>query len=495
MADGGDDTSSSVTTQNLPSYLTDASKSLVAGGLGALTQPYQPYQGPRVAPMTDAQNQAMAVTQGALGARGPAYQNATATATGLLDYAPSTVTAQQISGMPTVSAERVSTTPVGFERVNAPTPVTYDKVTGQMIDPSQAGQTDLRQMTQAEDILAKLFPEMAQNIDAYMNPYISSALNPTLREMSTQNDALQNQINAQAAAGGSFGGSRHGIVNAEQNRNYGQAVGDVTQKAYSDAFEKARQSIFQDIGNTLTADTSNQAMQQRTGETNLAAGISTDQFNAGNTLKALLANQDVDLRAGIANQGAGVTTGVANMDAALRAALSNQSAGVTTGIASMDAALRAAMANQSTGLQAQTTNLDAALRAAIANQGADLTAQTSNQGAGLQGAALNLNAAKSLEDMGYRNLLAQTGIAKDLYTMGAGEQALGQKSLDTAYTDFQNQNNYGFDQLTKFANLLKASPTPITSTTTTDAADPNMWTQLLGGAATGASLAKSFGLI
>ncbi len=473
MADGGDDTSSSTTTQNLPSYVTDASKKLIAGGMGALAQPYQPYQGPRVAPMTDAQTQAYDFTGNTLGTRGAAYQNATQTATGLTSYDPSNVSAQQISGMPTVTAERISApTPVGFERVNAPDALEWDR-----IDPTQAGQVSLRQMTQADDIAARLFPELDQNIDAYMSPYVQGALNPTLREMATQNDALQNQINAQAAAGGAFGGSRHGIVNAEQNRNYGQAVGDVTAKAYQDAFEKARLSIFQDIGNTLQADTSNQQMQQRTGEQNLAAGLQTDQFNAGNTLKALLANQAAGLQA---NQW--------TADAGLRAALANQSAGVTTGVANMDAALKAGLANQSTGLTAQTTNLDAALRAAIANQGADLTAQTSNQNAGLQGAALNLNAAKALEDMGYRNQQMQLQNARDLFTMGSADQALGQKSLDTAYADFNRQNDYGYDQLTKFANLLKSAPTPITSTTTTDPADPNYWTQILGGATTIAGL-------
>jgi hypothetical protein len=457
MADGGDDTSTSTTTQNLPSYITDASKKVVEGGMAALAQPYQTYPGPRVAPMTDAQGQAMTLTSNALGPRGEAYNTAKSTLSGLTDYS-----SQQIGGMPTVAAERISApTPVGFDRVNAPDPLQWDR-----IDPSQAGQVNVRQMTAAPDIAAKLFPELAQNIDAYMSPYISSALNPTLREMATQNDALQNQINAQAAAGGAFGGSRHGIVNAEQNRNYGQAVGDVTAKAYQDAFERARTSIFQDIANTLQADTSNQQMRQRTGEQNLAAGLSTDQFNAGNTLKALLANQAAGLQA---NQW--------TADAGLRAALANQAAGVQTGVANMDAALKAALANQSTGLAAQTTNLDAALRAAIANQGADL-----------QAAGLQASSAKALEDMGYRNLLAQTGIARDLFTMGSAEQALGQKSLDTAYADFNRQNDYGFEQLAKFANLLKASPTPLSSTTTTDPADPNYFTQLLGGAATIAGL-------
>lgn len=473
MADGGDDTSTSTTSQNLPSYISDASKKLVTGGLDALTQPYQTYQGPRVAPMTDAQTQAYDFTADTLGTRGAAYRNATQTATGLTGYDPSNVSAQQISGMPTVSAERISApTPVGFDRVNAPDALEWDR-----IDPSQAGQVNLRQMTQADNIAAKLFPELAQNIDAYMSPYISSALNPTLREMATQNDALQNQINAQAAAGGAFGGSRHGIVNAEQNRNYGQAVGDVTAKAYQDAFERARTSIFQDIANTLQADTSNQQMQQRTREQNLAAGLSTDQFNAGNVMKALLANQAAGLQA---NQW--------TADAGLRAALANQAAGVQTGVANMDAALRAALANQSTGLAAQTTNLDAALRAAIANQGADLTAQTANQSAGLQGAALNLNAAKALEDMGYRNQQMQLQNARDLFTMGSAEQALGQKNLDTAYADFTRQNDYGFDQLTKFANLLKTAPSDVTKTSVTDPADPNYWTQILGGAATIAGL-------
>lgn len=79
-------------------------------------------------------------------------------------------------------------------------------------------------------------------MQAYMSPYIQNALAPQMREAARQS-AMQGQMNqAQAVQQGAFGGSRSGIVEAERQRNLGQLQSDIYGKGMQTAFEQARQA-------------------------------------------------------------------------------------------------------------------------------------------------------------------------------------------------------------------------------------------------------------
>lgn len=462
----------SITDSTIPSWLDSANRDLASIGKNLFEQPYQPYTGQRIAPASPLQTQAADFLTSNAFTRGPAYTNATNTATGLSNFTAPTVGSHAAAAPGRVDYDRI-TAPgmVNWERLNAPDAAAWER-----IDPA-AGNQAVRTMEAAPDIGAWLFTDAAKNIDQYMNPYTQAALNPTLREMATQNAGLQNDINARAAAGGAFGGSRHGIINAEQNRNYGQAVGDVTSRAYSDAFEKARQSIFQDIQNKFAADVSNQNIRQRTGEANLSAGVTADTANANRLIQAMMANQSTGfqsnalrnqqlLQAGMANQQTGYNAGALNAQQQLAAAQSNQSAGVQTGIA---------------GLNAQTqTNL--------ANLNAALQADMANQNASIASGNLSLNAARALEDMGYRNRESMLGAAQDMYGMGLQDRAIGQANLDTQYQDFLRQQQYPMDRANQYASLVRGAPAPVSTTRT--GPEPNWWAQVLGAGLTGAGIAS-----
>ena len=73
-------TSSTLTTSQVPQYLSDYLYNLMSGAYSAAQQPYQPYEGPRIAGFTDPQTQAFQATQTAATAYQPELQAAQQTA-------------------------------------------------------------------------------------------------------------------------------------------------------------------------------------------------------------------------------------------------------------------------------------------------------------------------------------------------------------------------------------------------------------------------------
>jgi len=89
------------------------------------------------------------------------------------------------------------------------------------------------------------YQQMATNPNAtaaYMSPYMENALAPQMREARRQADITAQQQSAQAVGAGAFGGSRYGMVEAENRRNLGQLQSDIYGKGMQTAFEQARQA-------------------------------------------------------------------------------------------------------------------------------------------------------------------------------------------------------------------------------------------------------------
>lgn len=96
------------------------------------------------------------------------------------------------------------------------------------------------------------YQQMATNpyaMQAYMSPYIESAMAPQLREAQRSSAMLGQQNQAQAVQQGAFGGSRSAIVEAERQRNLQNQMGDIYGKGMQSAYEQARQA--QQFGSTL----------------------------------------------------------------------------------------------------------------------------------------------------------------------------------------------------------------------------------------------------
>jgi hypothetical protein len=96
------------------------------------------------------------------------------------------------------------------------------------------------------------YQNMATNpfaTQAYMSPYIQNALAPQLDEARRQAGITRQQEAGRAVQSGAFGGSRHGLVEAENARNLGILQSDIYGKGMQNAFQNAQQA--QQFGSTL----------------------------------------------------------------------------------------------------------------------------------------------------------------------------------------------------------------------------------------------------
>jgi len=106
------------------------------------------------------------------------------------------------------------------------------------------------QQGQAPNVMqtsANLFNQAAQgpNIQAFMNPYTQSVINTTAADMERGRQMTINDIGASASAAGAFGGSRHGIAEAESNRAYYDNFGRTMAGLRSDGYNNAVTNAFQ----------------------------------------------------------------------------------------------------------------------------------------------------------------------------------------------------------------------------------------------------------
>jgi hypothetical protein len=77
------------------------------------------------------------------------------------------------------------------------------------------------------------------NLSQYMNPYLSTILNPQIEEARRQSQITQMQNDARMTQAGAFGGGRQAILNAETQRNLGTNLADITGKGYQNAYTQA----------------------------------------------------------------------------------------------------------------------------------------------------------------------------------------------------------------------------------------------------------------
>jgi len=94
---------------------------------------------------------------------------------------------------------------------------------------------------------------------AYMSPYIQNALQPQLAELGRQFDITGQQEKGRATAAGAFGGTRQALMQAENDRNRNMAMNQVIGQGYQNAFDKAQQAM--QFGTTAGLQGYNQALQ------------------------------------------------------------------------------------------------------------------------------------------------------------------------------------------------------------------------------------------
>ena len=84
------------------------------------------------------------------------------------------------------------------------------------------------------------------DIQAYMNPYIESALEPAARELREEGLRHQQRLKQQAGMAAAFGGSRAAILEAEATGKPLEAISDLYARGYQQAYESAANMFEKD---------------------------------------------------------------------------------------------------------------------------------------------------------------------------------------------------------------------------------------------------------
>lgn len=134
--------------------------------------------------------------------------------------------------------------------------------------------------TGAGDVTARNGSEYLSN---YQNPYESTVVNNTVNDMTRANQIAQNQLGATAAGAGAFGGSRHGIANAEMNRNLIDRVGNTAGQLRHQGFTTAAGLGQTDASRQFEGDTFNTNTRFAAAQAaqNLGLGAQQAALNAG----------------------------------------------------------------------------------------------------------------------------------------------------------------------------------------------------------------------
>jgi hypothetical protein len=264
---------------------------------------------------------------------------------------------------------------------------------------AKANRSDIRDVKagMTPDLLAKY---MAAADPSYTQPLIAAqtATLDRARQIAMQQDA------AAAASAGAFGGSRQGTVEAGTNRAYldsvNTATGDITYKTYQDMLG----ALQKDLDRQLTADTTNQGVDQN----------------------VVLANSGYQQQANIAN--ANNQTSVSQSNAAIGAQAAAQAASLQAQAALAKYNMTGQMlsswgnaANQQYGI-----NMDAAGKQS-GLVGSFLTNDTNAQNAAGASNAQSRYNADTFNANQYNNSMAQQG----------------QLGVNAQTADAQNWQNYG----------------------------------------------------
>ena len=124
-----------------------------------------------------------------------------------------------------------------------------------------------------------------QDLSAYTNPYENQVVQQSLGDLERSRQMQQNVGGAQASAAGAFGGSRHGIAEAETNRAFADQAARTASGLRQGGYAQAQNLAGQDVGYM------NQAAQYNTGAQNAAMMANQQAGVQGNQQRLMAASQ------------------------------------------------------------------------------------------------------------------------------------------------------------------------------------------------------------
>lgn len=457
-------TTSTVTTQT-PPWMQDAIYNTVSWAQNLANKPYVPYEGPRLAGFTPTEQMGMQAAVQEAGAFKP-YMGL---ATGTLGQAAGIKTAGMIgSGGPSgaAAAQPFLSQAAGMSGAGVAKPylergVTPIEMAGKGSALAQAqpllgqalGESPL---TAAQPYLSKAAQTFPGAVESYMSPYMKNVVGQIadvgVRQLQ---EKFLPAIGEEFIKAGQFGGSRMGEFGARALRDVQEGV--LAEQA------KALQAGYGQAADIFAQEQARQAQLAGTAG-QLGGAQQRALLEAGQTM-GQLSTSDLQrlLQSGMSIADIGQTFGALTAQDASRLA----EIGATTGQLTGQDAQRALQAQMA---QAEAAAADAANLRAIAQQYGGL--------------------GEAAQTLGLRGAAAITGV-------GGAERELGQRALDLAYKQYEEEREYPYKQLGFQAGIIGGFPASSTGTTSTQSTvetpvEPSDLSKILGGLAGATALYKTW---
>lgn len=124
-----------------------------------------------------------------------------------------------------------------------------------MVQPAQNPyqQSALAQFNAINRVGQGLNQTAASGMANYQNPYENQVVQATMRDIGNKGLQMQNTLGAQAQAAGAFGGSRHGVAEAELAKSTQQQMLDQAARLRQQGFNTALSAAQADLGRQLGA--------------------------------------------------------------------------------------------------------------------------------------------------------------------------------------------------------------------------------------------------
>lgn len=318
-----------------------------------------------------------------------------------------------------------------------------------------------------------------EGIQAFMSPYEEQVVQQTMRDIAREGDIQEQQLQAQAAATGAFGGSRQAVAEQELARNVMEQQARTGAQLRMSGYERAgqmAQAAFEQARQRQLA----QAQEARNiGQAGANVSLSAAQTGAGLGLQA----------AGLGQQGAQIA-GQQGLQAAGMGLQGAQTAG--------QLGLQAAGMGQQTAQQLGNLGLQyGQLSQADINQMINIAQAGGQLGQGLgslaqAGGQLGTQLSQmGLQQAGLGQLGQQLGLQdiKTLEAMGARDQALQQAILDAQRQSNMQLYQMPYQQYSFLSDIYKGTPSSQQVTQISQTQDPSTFQQIAGLGIAGLSAA------
>ena len=414
--------------ENLSTWAGPYVTNMLGKGEALSNAPYQAYQGPLTAGDSALQ------TQGFQNAANLQTPTSIGTAANTAGNVATNFNSLANAGYPSSQATNQFTVPGNYESMAGQNqftvPGAYQPAqnTNAFTTPTTTG------YTAAPDITSQKFTDTGV-ASSYMNPYLQQSLDPQLQEARRQSQITQQANNAQATQAGAFGGARQGILAAENQRNLGSNLANITGQGYNTAYTTGQNQFNADQGRSMTAQQANQAAANQAAQFGASQNMTAAQLAAQYGLSAQQANEAS--RQYAANYG---------MTGAQQAAQYGQAAQA---------------ANEQSRQFGANFGMQGAQNAAQYGQAAQAQNEASNQfgaGYGLQALQGQLSAAQTQGGLGATQNAAGLANLQAMLNAGGTQQATQQAGIVADQAAFNAERDNPYKMVQYQQSLLQGLP-------------------------------------